>query len=196
MPAKPVLSEDDKRELKVKLKELCERRWTVNGYKKTSVKELCASMGIAIGTFYALFPTKEDLFCETIVEIQERLMGKFLATCQESPNKDGFIAAIKEMLREYETKPFLYDVKKPDFQSLVTKLSDEAVEKMKFDNAELLRKAIQTANLSLKIDEYKAYGVLGALISTIYAKETLSVTYDYFSVLDFMIDRLIPTIFE
>jgi len=196
MPAGPVLLEEDKRELKVKLKGLCEHCWTVGGYKKTSIKELCASTGIAIGTFYALFPTKEDLFYETIVGIQERLTEKFLDTCRSNPGKEGFVTAIKELFREYDQKPFLYDVKKPDYQSFVRKLSSEAMAKIKFDSIGFFRKAISIANLSLKIDEHKAYGVLGALLSTIYVKEMLSVTHDYLSVLDFMADSLIRNIFE
>ena len=196
MPAGAVLSEEDKRGLKVKLKNLCEDCWTVSGYKKTSVKELCADTRIAVGTFYALFPTKEDLFHETIVDIQERLTEKFLDICKSNPNKTGFATAIKALFREYDTKPFLYDVNKPDYQSFVTKLSAEAMEKIKFDSFEFFRKAISIANLKLKIDEHKAYGVLGALIGAIYVKETLSVTHDYLSVLDFMADSLINSIFE
>ena len=56
MPSKPMLSEEDKAEIRKRLKALCEGHWTARGYKRTSVKELCAAAGISIGTFYVLYP--------------------------------------------------------------------------------------------------------------------------------------------
>lgn len=196
MPSGPVLSEADKNDLKKKLQELCEHYWTIRGYKKTSIKELCASAGISIGTFYALYPTKEDLFFTTIENIQEQLKRKFLDTCRINPTKEGFGKSMKEMYREYDIKPFLYDINKPDYQSFVTKLSNESMEKIKFDSIGFFRKAVHVANLSLKVNENEAYGIFSALLSTIYAKETLSITCDCFTVFDFIVDNLIPVIFE
>ncbi len=196
MPSGPVLTETDKIKIRKNLQELCEHCWTVYGYKKTSIKELCTNAGISIGTFYTLYPTKEDLFFETIENIQERLTQKVLDINQSNPTKEGFAWSMKELFREYDTKPFLYNVNTPDFQAFVTKLSDEAIEKIKFDSIEFFRKAVQTANLNLKIDEYEAYGIFSALLSTINAKETLSTTCDYLEVFDFMVDNLISSIFE
>lgn len=196
MPSGPVLSETDKNELKEKLQELCEHCWTISGYKKTSIKELCSSAGISIGTFYALYPTKEDLFFETIESIQKKLTEKILEINRSNPTKEGFAESMKMIFQEYNSKPFLYNVNTPDFQSFITKLPNEAMEKIKTNSIDFSRKAIQTANLKLKIDEYEAYGILSALLSTINIKETLSITCDCFAVFDFMVDNLIPAIFE
>lgn len=196
MPSGPVLSETDKKEKRKKLQELCEHSWITYGYKKTSIKELCSNAGISIGTFYTLYPTKEDLFFETIENIQEKLTKKVLGINESNPTKEGFAKSMKEIFREYDSKPFLYNVNTSDFQSFITKLPGEAMEKLKFDSIEFFRTAVKVADLNLKIDEYKAYGIFSALLSTINAKETLSVTCDYFAVFDFMVDNLIQSIFE
>ncbi|MCL2575750.1 MAG: TetR/AcrR family transcriptional regulator [Defluviitaleaceae bacterium] len=196
MPAKPVLSDNDKLELRQKLKDLCEQGWITNGYKKTNIKEICQAAKIAIGTFYVIYPAKEYLFFETVVDIQKKLASEFLEVCQNNPSKDGFAKAIKEMLRKYDEKPFLYDISKPDYQSFITKLSPDAIEHIKFDSIVFFRKAIQTANLRLKTNENLAYAALSALLSTIYAKDALSLTHDYLATVDFMIDILIPNIVE
>jgi AcrR family transcriptional regulator len=196
MPSGPVLSETDKKEIRTKLQELCEHYWISHGYKKTSIKELCSNAGISIGTFYTLYPTKEDLFFETIDNIQKRLTKKVLGMNKSDPTKEGFAKAMKELFREYDSKPFLYNVNTIDFQSFVTKLSDEAMAKIKFDSIEFFMQATHAANLNLKIDEYEAYGIFSALLSTINAKETLSTTCDYFAVFDFLVDNLILNIFE
>jgi len=196
MPLGSVLSDKNKDEIRVKLKNLCEHHWTECGYKKTNIKELCAKVEIGISTFYALFPTKEDLFSETVMDIQERLKGKFLDICKSNPSKEGFASAMKELFREYDEKPFLYDVKNPDYRSFITKLSSEAMEKIKFDSMEFFRAAINITGLRLQVDENIALGVLSAAISIIGAKETLSITHDYFSIYDFMVDSLVLSVFE
>ncbi len=195
MPSKPVLSDADKKTIRQSLIKQCEELWIAQGYKKTSIKKLCDNVAISIGTFYTLYATKEDLFVETIANIQQRLTEKMLEINRNSQTKEGFAKSMKMLFREYDSKPFLYNVNTPDFQSFVTKLPGEAVAKIKFDSFDFFRQIIHAANLSLKIEEAQAYGILSALLSTISAKETLSVTCDYFAVFDFMTDSLVADIF-
>ena len=196
MPSKPVLSDTDKENIRKRLKELCEECWITQGYKKTSIKSLCEKAGISVGTFYTLYPTKEDLFFETIETIQRRLEEKIFAINRDRRTKDGFAESMKELFKEYDSKPFLYNVNTPDFQSFITKLPEETIKKVKFDSFDFFRQAVRAASLELKMEESKAYGILSALLSTINAKETLSVTCDYFAVFEFMVDSLVADIFE
>lgn len=196
MPSKPVLSDADKENIRKKLKGLCEECWISQGYKKTSIKSLCEKAGISVGTFYTLYPTKEDLFFETIETIQRRLEEKIFAINRDRRTKDGFAESMKELFKEYDSKPFLYNVNTPDFQSFITKLPEETIKKVKFDSFDFFRQAVRAASLELKMEESKAYGILSALLSTINAKETLSVTCDYFAVFEFMVDSLVDDIFK
>ena len=196
MPSKPVLSDTDKENIRKRLKELCEECWITQGYKKTSIKSLCEKAGISVGTFYTLYPTKEDLFFETIETIQRRLKEKIFAINRDRRAKDGFAESMKELFKEYDSKPFLYNVNTPDFQSFITKLPEETIKKVKFDSFDFFRQAVHAASLELKMEESKAYGILSALLSTINAKETLSVTCDYFAVFEFMVDSLVADIFK
>ena len=196
MPSKPVLSDADKKAIRKKLGELCEEYSLAHGYEKSSIKNLCDHTAISIGTFYTLYPTKEDLFSETIERIQKRLSEKVLTINRSSQTKDGFALSMKELFREYDSKPFLYNVNTPDFQSFVTKLPEETMQKIKFNSFEFFQQAVQAANLTLKMEPSQAYGILSALLSTINAKETLAVTCDYFAVFDSMADILVSSIFE
>ena len=196
MPSKPVFSDADKEVIRGKLVELCEECWIAHGYKKTSIKNLCDSAGISIGTFYTLYHTKEDLFSETIERIQKRLKEEVLDINRRRQTKEGFAQSIKELFREYDSKPFLYNVNTPDFQSFVTKLPEETLERIKFDSFETFRQAARTANLSLKMEPSQAYGILSALLATVAAKETLAATCDYFAVFDCMADILVDNIFD
>lgn len=196
MPAKPVLSEEDKKNIRQKLQALCEQLWVTQGYKKTSIKELCAHTGIAIGTFYSLFPTKEALFLDTAKTIQMRLAEQFKHTALQSADRAGLAKALKELFREYDSKPFLYDVNTPDFIAFSSKLSREELEAMQFENIVFFREICRITNLQPKIDETKACCILSALLSLAGTKQTLAAMYDYFEIFDFMTDKLLAEIFE
>lgn len=196
MSSKPVLSEENKVDIREKLQEYCELFWTKNGYKKTSVKELCSATGISIGTFYTLYPTKEDLFFETVKTIQDKLKNSVSDIIRNNPGKEGFALSIKELFREYGKKPFLYNVGTPDFQSFASKLPNEEMEEIKFDSIDFFRKSISESGLKLKINEFEAYVILSALLSTITSKDNLSTIYDYATAFDFMVDNLMPHIFH
>lgn len=196
MPSKPVLSERDKENLRQKLQGLCEQLWVKQGYKKTSIKELCGKTEIAIGTFYSLYPTKEDLFFETAKAIQHRLTQQFQQTVLQGSNKAGLAKAMKELFREFDSKPFLYHVNTPDFRAFVTKLSGEAMEEIRFENITFFREICRITHLKPKVDETKACGILSALLSTITAKEALSEMCDCYEIFDFMVDNLVSEMFE
>lgn len=196
MPSKPVLSESDKKNIKYKLHTLCEELWVSQGYKKTSIKELCSQAGISIGTFYSLFSAKEDLFFETAMAIQTRLTQQFLQTVSQGADKGSMAKALKELFREFDSKPFLYDVNTPDFRAFVTKLSKEDMEEIKFESIAFFGEVCRASNLKPKMDESKAFGILSALLSTIATKQTLAAMCNYFEVFDFMVDILVEEIFE
>jgi len=196
MPAGPVLSEAEKENIKIQLQAFCTKHWIDKGYKKTSIKELCDDTRISVGTFYNLYHSKEDLFFATIDVIQKQLEKQILAIVQNTPTMTGFASAIKAIVREYDKMPFLYEANSPDFLSFVTKLSEETMEKLKNDRINFLRNIIRMTNLELNVSEEKAQASISALLSTTYARETISLACDYFKVFDFMVDSLIPNIFK
>lgn len=196
MPSKPVLSEQNKKEIKQRLQALCEQLWVSQGYKKTSIKELCAGAEIAIGTFYSLFSTKEALFLETAKAIQTRLKQRFFDTVLQGKDKGGLSKALKELFREFDAKPFLYNVNTPDFRAFITKLSAEEMEEIRFESIGFFKEVCEAANLQPKIEVEKAFGVLSALLSTVGTKQTLESLCNPFEVFDFMADNLVAEIFE
>ena len=180
MPSKPMLSEEDKAEIRKRLKALCEGRWIARGYKRTSVKELCAAAGISIGTFYVLYPAKEQV----------------LETNRRERSRGGFARALKELYREYAAKPFLYNVGTPDFRSFAAKLPEEAARQIKLDSFAFFRQAVQAAGLRLRQEESLAYGALSALLSTVSAREALSAACDPSAVFGHMAEVLMENLFE
>lgn len=194
----PALTEDSKKTLREQLRQTCERSWAIQGYKKTNVKELCRELGIGIGTFYMLYPTKEDLFIETLAEIQDALSREFFGNIlEQEPNKAGFVKALKGLHRKYTEKPFLYRTNSEDFISFSSKLPEEKLGQLKYDNIAFFQTAIQQANLKLKVSREIAFSVFNALLLTANSQYTdASYSCDRAVLFDFMLDNLINDIFE
>ncbi|WP_125152632.1 TetR/AcrR family transcriptional regulator [Clostridium rectalis] len=194
---KTIVDSQCKDELRNKLCLVCEECWKKNGYRKTSVKEICDLADVAIGTFYSFFNKKEDLFVETIIRIQERLDYQFFElTLSKEPTLNGYTKAIKMLYREYDKIPFLYEVNTPDFIALIKKIDSEIIKKLHVDSVNFFRKAIRKANLVLKVEEDFAIGTLSALLSTIQSKDVLDKSYDHIKLFDFMLDNLINSLFD
>ena len=104
--------------------------FSVYGLKKTSITELTKSAGIAQGTFYNFFDSKEELYFE-ILEIEESKSEQFLDEILKSSHssKEAIKKIIKGTFELFETNPLIrriYD--SGDYELLVRKLPPEKLE--------------------------------------------------------------------
>lgn len=66
-----IFSDDDKAAIRRKLLDLGLRELERGGFRKCAVESLAASAGIAKGTFYRFFPSKEAFFYEVMLAIRD-----------------------------------------------------------------------------------------------------------------------------
>lgn len=186
-------SDVEKVELKKKLCEECEKSWSLHGYKKTSIGEVTAKIGISTGAFYLLYAAKEDLFVDTLANVQTRLKNNIYEIVEKEKGKKGFIQAMKWHFQEYDKAPFLYDLGSPDFLSFLNKLPQERIELLKFDSTDFFHKVIETTNLTLKVKEEKAYAIMSALLYTVTLKD--KVMYNHFEIFETLLDGAVDQLF-
>jgi AcrR family transcriptional regulator len=78
-------TEEQREQIKEQLMEIGFSLFSVHGLKKTSVKDLTDAVGIAQGSFYLFFSSKEELYFE-IIEREEQTIKEMLL--QEIKGKD------------------------------------------------------------------------------------------------------------
>ncbi len=66
-----IFSDEDRAAIRRKLLDLGLRELERGGFRKCAVEELAASAGIAKGTFYRFFPSKEAFFYEVMLAIRD-----------------------------------------------------------------------------------------------------------------------------
>ncbi len=187
-------SEEEKKRVKQRLFDECKVCWQQYGYKKTSIDMLCQNIGIAKGSFYHFYETKEALFYEVITKIQEELYVTVENHLTQYPSKYGVASALKEIYAEYIAHPFMYDNKSPDFLSFINKLSEKQRQQLNENSYVGTRFMLNKPFLKLKIEENLAISILSATLNTIAQQDEM--LSDPKAVFGFMIDHLIEDIFE
>ncbi|MEC3794182.1 TetR/AcrR family transcriptional regulator, partial [Clostridioides difficile] len=187
-------TEIEKDNIRKRLISECEINWSKYGYKKTNIDELCSKSGIAKGSFYTFFDSKEKLFFEVLNGIQNRLISSVDEILSNMPPKEGFAKALKMLYRLYDKNPFLYLPTNTDYITLLNKIPKEMLSQLEYSNVQSFYSLIERHNLKLKIEKEKAFGVCNALLSSLLLKEDIG--YDYIEVFDFMVDNLVEHILE
>ncbi|WP_179133947.1 TetR/AcrR family transcriptional regulator [Halobacillus massiliensis] len=101
------------------------------GLKKTSVNELTKAAGIAPGSFYTFFTSKEELYFEILEEEEEMIKKEFVQF--ELPKGEGARQAIKDLILQTftmidEHPMFSQFYFENDHAALVRKLPEEKLE--------------------------------------------------------------------
>lgn len=187
-------SEAEKDNIREKLLIECEKSWTIYGYKKTNIDELCTKAGISKGAFYLFFDSKELLFCNVLDNIQDRLKMLIEETLSKAPTKEDICNMLKQIYLEYDKTNILTQRNSPEFTVFLNKAPEEWKERSQIINDDFVLETVFNSNLKLKLDRKKAMGIFNALLSIVTTKETIG--YDHFEVFCTLLDNIIDKIYE
>lgn len=188
-------SEEDKFQIKEKLKRACEQSWKTNGYKRTSIPYLTKTVGISTGAFYLMYETKEQLFIEVLEKVQENLLRTWAGFIQEEESSFvGFKKGMKWLFKEYRQYPALYNFNNSEYDLFFAKLPQEQVTQLKEKSLDIFSEVIHTSNLHLLLPEKDAIDIIHTILflATI-DRDTLTATETSF---EFLLDHSLPGIFK
>lgn len=126
----PRFSETEKEIIRQKLMREGERLFSVFGIKKVSIDELVQATGIAKGSFYAFFPSKEHLFIEIVFNQQKQIwaeMEEFLQTHCGLPPRKLVKQVFLWMLEQAARYPLIQRVDQETTEYLYRKLPKEVL---------------------------------------------------------------------
>lgn len=185
-------TEIEKENIKERLIKSCEESWSVNGYKKTNVEDLCRSAGISKGAFYLFYASKEELFLEVMIYTQNRLMEIVKEGAKEDNSKEGLIKILKQLYREYISVSFLNETENPDFIAFINKLDKDKIKKMEEHGNYDMRNVMKLFKVKYKIPEEMALSALSYIFAP---KMTHRFAWDYLEVFDFILESVANSIF-
>jgi len=186
-------SEAEKEDIRQNLIAECKKSWSVHGYKKTSVSELCTNVGISTGAFYSFYDSKEALFCDVMDNFQQSTRNMFDEMLSSPPTKEEICQVLKKLYLEYAENDIITKRHSPDYKSLLNKLPKEWREKHSQNSEDGLAATLFAPNIKMKVSKDRAHGIIDTLLLTVANKGLIEDHYEIFCTL---LDCVINEIYE
>ena len=194
MEEKMAFTDLEKENIKRRSINSCEKKWSKFGYRKTKVEELCIEAGISKGAFYKFYNSKEELFLDVMINVQNRFVNQIYSGLHENITKKEFAKKMKNVYKEFVKIPFIFETQSPDFITFINKLPDDKVKELTSRSNYDLDKIIGETNLIYCIDKRLALSCLGLIFSPI--PEEQQNLLEKVGTIDFLIDLIVDNIFS
>lgn len=183
-------SEQEKEYITARLIQECESMWGRFGYKKTNVNELCQKVGIAKGTFYLFFDSKEQLFLEVLNQRLKRQKDAMLKELEKSPNNAGFRRGLIATYPMSLDENWFENFNGPEFRLLIARLPEGTEEFLLNQGDFWLKEVVEKYQLKFKIDK-------NLFLTTIQSAHSVAAQRDDFGEdTEKIIETLINALFE
>jgi len=176
-------SETEKENIRQALIDACKKSWSAHGYKKTSIGELCANVGISTGAFYAFYDSKEALFCDVMDDFQQSTRHMFDEILSSPPKKEEIHQALKKLYLEYAENDIITKRHTPDYKSLLNKLPQEWKERHRANGNDNIEHTLLAPSAKLKMSKERAHGIIDTLLLTVANKDIIPDHYEIFCIL-------------
>jgi len=184
-------TESEKEHIRTALIAACKKSWSIHGYRKTVVGELCASVGISTGAFYLFYDSKEALFCDVMDDFQQSTKRMYDQMLSKPPTKDEIRQVLKQLYLEYAANEIITKRHTPDYKSLLNKLPQAWKDKHAANSESIMAKTLFAPKL--KMGHERAHGIIDTLLLTVANKHTIPDHYEIFCTL---LDCVIGEIYE
>ncbi|MCM1174918.1 MAG: TetR/AcrR family transcriptional regulator [Blautia sp.] len=122
-------SDNEKTEIRVKLREEAKRCMSQYGIRRTTVDELVNSVGIPKGTFYLFYQSKEELLYEALSDEQGQMEQELRLFAKAAADKPTEV--ISEMLfalmKKFAQKPLFALLQSEEMELLTKKLPEKVI---------------------------------------------------------------------
>lgn len=117
-------------------------------YKDISVAEIAVESGIAKGTFYNFFASKEEFFYEIMLLIRDDNRKELLALA-ENPSRD---AVAEMMYKRYTSTKTVYDYFEPEELKIIFRKLPEKAQESDINSTELAQKLITSCTENQNVE--------------------------------------------
>ncbi|KMJ59973.1 hypothetical protein AB685_03770 [Bacillus sp. LL01] len=122
-------SEQERDAIQTKLIENGRELFQKYGLKKTSMSQLTKSVGIAQGSFYLFFSSKEELYFAILENEEEQLKAKILQQIESPMTARAFKNLLMLSVRMVQENPFIQQLfKQEEMEQIIRKLPAEKMQ--------------------------------------------------------------------
>jgi AcrR family transcriptional regulator len=160
-------TEEEKRLIREKLIRKGQEHFERFGIRKTNVADLAREAGIAKGSFYLFFESKEDLFLVINEEFDKQLQREVVQRLKKSQNpKETLKEFLLHVLDLFEIDPmFKLAVNKEEFESLSRKIPPEKFRRHQESTVAFLTRLVEQWQQDGIIRDYDPKVIVGVVKS-------------------------------
>jgi len=172
-----------------------------HGFKKTSVSKITDAVGIAKGSFYLFYDSKEELFIDILERIEDVIQNEIIEEIEAStlPAPQLFKSILRTRLRSATNDPIIQMTLQGDvIQRIWSKLPESRKKANIEKDARFIEKFILArpdAVVMFEHDSEKLAGVFRSLFFLILHKVEIG-EHVFEDVLDFMVDASVDKLFR
>ena len=142
-----IFSEEDRDSIRKNLLENGRAMLEKKSYKDISVAEIAEESGIAKGTFYNFFGSKEEFFYEVMLLIRDNNRNELLKAA-EAPSRE---VLYKVLYKRYTTTKTVYDYFTPEEMKIIFRRLPEKMREADENSVELAQKLISVCTGSKNV---------------------------------------------
>lgn len=161
-------AEQEKQKIRAKLREAAEICLARYGVQKTTVDRLAEMAGIAKGSFYKFYPSKEELFFEVLEHYQsavmEEIADRFRRMAPVTP--DTFAATMLGLFQKTRRSFIMTLLENQEFEVLFRKLPEDRVKQHHVFDDRMAENLFRHARLRKDVDAGLAAAALRAVFLT------------------------------
>ncbi len=120
-------SDQEREEIYQQLLETGRQLFSQYGVKKTTVSELTDAVGIAEGTFYRFFDSKDELYWAVLETERDRVEAEYAAAVANADGpRNEMIALLESICDEIETNPLVKpSLEGTEFERMIRNMSED-----------------------------------------------------------------------
>lgn len=170
-----VYSNQERNDIRQRLKEVATYCMQTQGIKKTTVDELVSKVQIPKGTFYLFYKTKEELMFEVLMDIHDRVEKEMFTEMMEIKDNvtvDNLTEVIFKFYQVIDESGILRILTSGEIELLYRKLPPEVLQEHFAHDDSMIDGIIKLLNLSdAKDAEVFSTAFRNLFMSTIYRKD-------------------------
>jgi AcrR family transcriptional regulator len=188
-------SEEQKKELKREMIVVAKEFFSKRKFEDVKVIEITKKVGIAKGSFYSIFRSKEELLSEVLAIIEKEIHSEIISLFSESLiKKETLVKIIANTLIKVSENVLLQSFLTTDnIKSVYDNVSEETKRSM-FEIDENLLKQLIGAGLTLKVDIDIAVDLLRSIFYLQVFKEEFQSESRQFN--EVLVEAIIEKVFE
>lgn len=138
--------ERERSAIRQRLRAVGREQFGTRGLRKTTIADLARAAGIAKGSFYLFFASKEDLFFQLLEEVQNELRGPMLEPDEviDANPEPAFREFLRRMVDAFESHPILMVLTREDeLAALMRRLPPAQLEEHSLDDQKFIQSLVE-----------------------------------------------------